>query len=183
MATMANILSYISSNRLSTDENRYLTQDENGNDARGRDAVFSSLRSHLHPMFRKQGSEDMYNEFKDALDELSSGAMTDSETITAAFKILDTSDDTSKYQDWGDIFEAMINFSLYEMYSFNSQAMDADDKKKIATDIIMALIGDNARPSSEGGGSDGATGSNPVYFDVAIPTEEDEEDQSFGFEV
>ena len=166
--TNSNIITYIFTNRLTVEDQEYLLE---GNTTKGADAVNSALLW-VHARFRKAGYEDMFKDWKDYLYGFSSSALTSMQTMENAFY----GADTDLYLDYMMMFESLILFTIYNLYSRPEQELTAMDKKDKAQEIIEGLLGSSAFP-----GEGAATGSKtPIVAVVESSTDDEKEDEAFG---
>lgn len=178
MATIGNLLEYVKNTRLTTEDAKYLLS----SDTQGRDCIMAALRAHVRPQMVKGGKDDLYVSFKSALGETPAATFTDPnadlDTITDAFLAVDADNG----EEYSDIFESMMQFALYEIYSRNEQEGRAEDKKVTAIDILASLFGDNTSPASEIGGG-GETEASQIGGEISTATDDETGAETYGFNV
>lgn len=166
----SNILTYIFDNRLSTEAETYLLQ---GNTAKGKDAV-DAARDWLYGRFLNNGQDDVFDGFITTLFSLSSTALASKEDLRTALLAADS----DNYLKYTMMFEALVKYSMYEIFAINDQELKASDKKEEAQEIIQSVIGMSAYPAANQGGANNS-GFAAV---VSAPTDTGMEDDAFGLQ-
>ena len=166
----SDILTYIFTNRLSSEAETYLLQ---GNTAKGKDAV-DAARDWLYSRFLNNGQNEVFEDFITTLYSLNSSALASKEDLRAAL----LASDSDNYLKYTMMFEAFIKYAMYELFLINDQELKASDKKEEAQEIIQSIIGMAAYPGAD---QSGANNSGFAAV-VSVPTDTEIENEAFGLQ-
>jgi hypothetical protein len=163
--TNTNIITYISTNRLTTEDMEYLLE---GSTTKGPDAVSSALYW-MYARYKKAGYEAVFAAWKIALFSFSSSSLASMADMEAAFY----GNDSDLFLEYSMMFEALILLTIHKLYSRPEQESTSMDKKQEAQEIIEGLLGSSAYP--DGGGSESNRTAIVAVIESSTDTEKEEE--------